>query len=111
MTCALTVRFMWGSWSQYALCDCSAGFLHEVMTGRCGSSLTAGRCDTSNMEEAAAVFGPSTDKQRVPLISGVINCGGVLADAVLASQSAGKGNAAHSAAISAPEGAHLQSAR
>ncbi len=61
------------------------------MTGRCGSSITGARCDTSSMEEAAAVFGPSSHKKQFPPISSVINSGGVLADAMFASQSAGKG--------------------
>ena len=72
------------------LYECSPGFLHEVMAGKCGSSITAGRCDTANSEEAAAVFGPNSYEQEVPPISGIIHSGGVLADAVLASQSSGK---------------------
>lgn len=65
------------------------------MSGKCASSIRAARCDTASSEEVAAIFGSNSRKQGVPPISGVIHSGGVLADAVLASQSAGDSSAVH----------------
>ena len=86
------VKTMLQSFSM-SLYECSPGFLYKVMAGKCGSSITAGRCDTASSEETAAVFGPSPYMQQGPPISGIIHSGGVLADAVLASQSAGDASA------------------
>ena len=44
------------------------------------------KCDTSSAEEAAAVLKPA---KALPELQGLLNCGGVLADAVLSSQTAG----------------------
>ena len=74
----------------YQTSTAHAGFLGSVMDGRCASSITAARCDTASIEEAAAVFGPAARKQGVPPVTGVVLSGGVLADAVLASQTAGE---------------------
>ncbi len=66
-----------------------AGFLEDVVSGRCAACVTAVRCDTASADEAAAVLGSGARRLGVPPITSVINSGGVLADAILTSQTAG----------------------
>ena len=68
---------------------CHAGFLEDVVSGRCAACVTATRCDTASADEAAAVLGAQARHKGLPPITSVINSGGVLADAILASQTAG----------------------
>ena len=68
---------------------CHAGFLDDVIRGRCAAAITAARCDTGSAEEVAAVMGPQSRARGTPLVTSVLVSGGVLADAVLASQTAG----------------------
>lgn len=98
MLCILDIRspqsFQLDLWSMLRrLTHCQTmlgtGFLEAVSNGTCGASVTAVRCDTSAAEEAEAVFGPSARHVGVPPITSTVNSGGVLADAVLASQTAG----------------------
>ncbi len=69
--------------------SCRAGFLEEIVSGRCAACVTATRCDTASTDEAAAVLGAGARRVGVPPITSVINSGGVLADAILTSQTAG----------------------
>ncbi len=64
-----------------------SGVLAGATKGSSRTLLRLARCDTSSAEEAAAVLKPS---KGLPELTGLLNCGGVLADAVLSSQSAGK---------------------
>lgn len=66
-----------------------AGFLEDVVSGRCAAAVTAARCDTASADEAAAVLGAGARRAGVPPITSIINSGGVLADAILSSQTAG----------------------
>ena len=67
-----------------------AGFLEDVVSGRCAACVTAVRCDTASADEVAAVLGAGARRVGVPPITSIINSGGVLADAILASQTAGE---------------------
>ena len=69
-----------------------AGFLEDVVSGRCAACVTAARCDTACADEAAAILGAGARRVGVPPITGIINSGGVLADAILSSQTAGACN-------------------
>jgi hypothetical protein len=66
-----------------------AGFLEDVVSGRCAAAVTAARCDTASADEASAVLGAGARRAGVPPITSIINSGGVLADAILSSQTAG----------------------
>jgi hypothetical protein len=65
------------------------GSLEALVAGSCGASVSAARCDASAAEEAAAVLGAPARRAGVPPTTSFVNSGGVLADAVLASQTAG----------------------
>ncbi|KAK9803996.1 hypothetical protein WJX72_011444 [[Myrmecia] bisecta] len=73
-----------GRWSGEA-----TGLLADVVSGRSAACVTITRCDTASTEEAAAVVTGLRRVKGKPRVQGVINCGGVLADAVIASQTAG----------------------
>ena len=72
-----------------ACLGCHAGFLDDVASGRCAAAVTAARCDTGSAEEVAAVMGPLSRARGAPLVTSVLVSGGVLADAILAAQTAG----------------------
>lgn len=63
------------------------GVLAAVLEGSSRALLHLARCDMSSAEEAAAVLRPT---KLLPELQGLLNCGGVLADAVLSSQTAGQ---------------------
>ena len=64
-----------------------AGILGCVLEGSSRALVHLAKCDTSSAEEAAAVLKPT---KHLPELQGLLNCGGVLADAVLSSQTAGQ---------------------
>jgi nicotinic acid phosphoribosyltransferase len=61
----------------------------DVIAGRCAAAVTAVRCDTGSAEEVAAVVGACARRRGVPPVTSVLVSGGVLADALLPSQTAG----------------------
>ena len=62
----------------------------SAMPGSFGAASTvAMRCDAATAEDAAAAVGAPARRHRRPSVSGILGSGGVLADAVLGSQTAG----------------------
>ena len=59
------------------------------MAGEYTSSITATQCNTSYRDEAASILGPLSRTRGGQPITSIIHSGGVLADATLASQTAG----------------------
>lgn len=82
------IKRFWKTSPSYMGINC-AGFLEDVVSGRCAAAVTAARCDTASADEAAAVLGAGARRAGVPPITSIINSGGVLADAILSSQTAG----------------------
>ena len=63
----------------------AAGILRAAISGSYGGLVTVSRCDTASAADVADVLAPG---RGVPPVQGIVNSGGVLADAVISKQTA-----------------------